>query len=135
MSVENELRNQIKALEVRVKKLEDALLGVGDSLPTKKKKASAREFLMTKTLKADTQKVLALGYYLEYMEGMESFNVTDLEVAFRSAKETPPRNINDAVNKNIVRGFLMDAGERKGSKKAWCLTSTGEQFLETELSR
>ncbi len=89
---------------------------------------------MTLTLKTDVQKVLALGYFLEYMEDMESFNVSDIETAFRAAKEKPPKNINDAVNKNIAHGFLMDTADKKDSKKAWCLTSTGEKYVESELN-
>lgn len=130
-------QEQLSALEERIKKLEDAVFSktVEDSAPIKKKKSSAKEFLMTKELKSETQKVLALGYFLEYMEGMESFNVTDLEAVFRSAKERRPKNMNDAVNKNIKRGFLMEAAGKKESKKAWCLTSTGEKHLEDELHK
>jgi len=95
----------------------------------------AKEFLMTREIKADTQKVLALGYFLEYMEGMESFNVNDLEAVFRAAKEKPPANMNDAVNKNIARGFLMEAAGKKDAKKAWCLTSTGEKYLESKFNK
>lgn len=134
MNTESDLRDQIKTLEGRVKKLEDALLSSVNTL-VKPKRSSAREFLMTKVPKADTQKVLALGYFLEYIEGLGSFNATDLDAAFRSAKEKPPKNINDAVNKNITRGFLMEAAEKKDSKKAWCLTATGEQFIENGLKK
>lgn len=90
---------------------------------------------MTKEIRTDTQKVLALGYFLEYIEGMESFNVSDLEAVFRAAKEKSPANMNDAVNKNTKRGFLMEAAEKKNGTKAWCLTSTGERHLENELKR
>lgn len=132
----NNLQDQVNALEERVARLEQALLSVHESgtLTPKKKKSSAKEFLMTKELKAETQKVLALGYFLEYMEGMNSFNVNDLEEAFRAAKEKLPKNMNDAVNKNIARGFLMEAADKKDARKAWCLTSTGEKHLENELT-
>jgi hypothetical protein len=132
-----QLQEKLRALEERVKKLEDSLLtssSRGD-LISKKKKASAREFLRTKQLSTDTQRVLALGYFLEYLEGMDSFNANDLEAAFRSAKEKLPSNVNDAVNKNIARGFLMEAAEKKESRKAWCLTSTGEGFVENKLGK
>jgi len=59
--------------------------------------------------------------------------VADLENAFRSAREKLPKNMNDAVNKNIARGFLMGAAEKKDAKKAWNLTSTGERFVENEM--
>ena len=90
---------------------------------------------MTKNIKAETQKVLALCYFLEHLEGLESFNVSDIELAFRGAKEKLPKNINDAVNKNITRGFLMEVAEKKNGIKAWCLTSSGERYLENDLNR
>jgi len=137
MNADLKLQERVRSLEERVKKLEDLLLSAsaGGSVITKHKKSSAKEFLQTKQLSTDTKKVLSLGYFLEYMEGMESFNVSDLEAAFRSAKERLPTNMNDAVNKNIARGFLMEAAEKKDSRKAWCLTSTGEQFVKENSSK
>jgi hypothetical protein len=100
----------------------------------RQRRLSAKEFLLSKNLKSETQKVLALAYFLEREEGLTSFNVSDLESAFRSAREKLPKNMNDAVNKNIARGFVMGASEKKGSKKAWQLTSTGERFVEHNLN-
>jgi hypothetical protein len=94
---------------------------------------SAKEFLMSKSAQSELQKVLALAYYLEREEGLESFNVSDLENVLRSAREKIPKNLNDAVNKNIARAFLMEAPDKKDSKKAWYLTSTGERFVENEM--
>lgn len=137
MKTESIIHDKIDSLEKRVKKLEemlslDATSGIAI---TKKKKSSAKEFLLTKEIKTETQKVITLGYFLEYMESMESFNVNDLEIAFRAAKEKSPKNMNDAVNKNIARGFIMEAAEKKNGKKAWCLTATGEKWVESELSK
>jgi len=70
---------------------------------------------------------------LENQEGLASFNVGDLDRVFRLAREKLPKNLNDAVNKNISRGLLMEAAERKDSRKAWHLTSTGERFVENEM--
>lgn len=137
MSKESELNARLEALQERVEKLEHALFSsvtVGSS-GARTKKTSAREFLMLKQLKTDTQKVLALGYFLERIEGMESFNIKDLEKIFHAAKERPPKNLNDAVNKNIARGFVMNAQQKKDSMKAWCLTNTGESYVETDLHR
>lgn len=124
---------RIDELEKRVEKLE-RLLAAPSAIATKAKKMSAKEFLLTKSAKFEVQKVLALGYFLEYMEGMESFNVLDLESAFRAAKEKLPKNVNDTANKNVARGFLMEAETKKDSKKAWYLTSTGERHVEHELN-
>ena len=123
---------RIVELEDRVAKLEKIFLTSGNaSINTgKSKKISAKEFLMTMELKTETQKTLTLGYYLEYMEGMNAFNIDDLMTAFQLAKEKRPQNMNDAVNKNISRGFLMEAPQKKDNKKAWVITSTGEKFIE-----
>jgi hypothetical protein len=63
------------------------------------------------------------------------FNVADLEATFRAAREKLPKNINDAANKNVARGFLMEAREKKDSKKAWQLTATGERSVEQEMGQ
>lgn len=130
------LEQQIADLQERVKRLEATL--DKDNTPTKarsNKNQSPKEFLMGKATKADTQKLLVLAYYLEHNQNLESFNVTDLEEVFRLAKEKPPKNINDTVNKNVTRGFLMEAKERKDMKKTWTLTNTGELQVENELTR
>jgi len=43
--------------------------------------------------------------------------------------------MNDVVNKNVARGFIMEAAEKKDSKKAWQLTATGERFIEQDMER
>lgn len=122
-------------LEARIEKMEKLLAVPGAAGAVKQKKLSVKEFLMTKTLKSDIQKVAALAYFIEHVEGSASFNTADLETAFRAAKEKLPTNMNDAVNKNIAKGFIMEAEERKDSKKTWYLTSTGERHVESELSK
>ncbi|MEM2125724.1 MAG: hypothetical protein QXQ53_04935 [Candidatus Methanosuratincola sp.] len=64
---------------------------------------------------------------------MKSFNVQDLEKGFRDAKEKVPVNVNDCVNKNIRKGHMMDAEEKKDGIKAWCLTNSGIEFVDNSL--
>jgi hypothetical protein len=125
---------RLRKLEERVERLERLIGDGGREAVAKERKLSAKEFMLSKRLKSETQKVLALAYFLEREEGITSFNVSDLESAFRSAREKLPKNMNDAVNKNIARGFLMGTNEKKDSKKAWQLTSTGERHVEHELN-
>ena len=131
-----------KIIEQKIENLEKRVAALEEKLPREAvfseplvKKMSAKEFLMTKNPKTDTQKTLALAYYLEYINGMHSFNVADLGAAFSLAKEQHPANINDAVNKNITRGFLMEATEKRGGKKAWILTATGEKYVGDNLNK
>lgn len=127
---------RFQALEARVQKLE-ALISSASSAHEigTFKKLSAREFLLTKRVKSGPEMTLALGYFLEHMKGMASFNVSDLEGAFHEVKEAPPKNINDTAYQCIKRGFMMEAMEKKDSRKAWCLTATGEKQVETELNK
>ena len=129
-------KEKILELELRIKKLEDAMFSA-DSVKTSTigKKMSANEFLKTKEIETGTQKVLVLGYYLEKTDGMPFFNATDIEAIFRSAKEKLPANINDLVNSNVKRAYMDEAKEKKDGKKAWYLTSTGENYVDQELKR
>lgn len=127
------LEAKIQSIEVRLRALEQKFENDGPIVMAKSRKQSAREFLTTKKAVAETQKVLVFAYFLEHYEGLQSFNVLDLDAAFRSARELPPKNINDTVNKNVARGLIMEAREKKNSKKAWQLTATGEQFVEQKL--
>lgn len=95
------------------------------------KSKSAKEFLLEKDPKDDIQRTLYLGYWLEKVQGIEAFNVNDLREAFRSARVPVPKNINDKVNKNISKGYLMDVESDKSGKKTWVLTATGESYIET----
>jgi len=127
-------KEKIAELEARIKKLEDTLFSSeGMKISTGGKKMSAGEFLMDKKIDTSTEKVLILGYYLEKTEGMTSFNATDIETIFRSAKEKLPKNMNDLVNSNIKKRFIDEAKEKKDGKKAWYLTSTAERHVEQEL--
>ncbi len=131
----DDLTARLTRLEERVGYLERLTGGSPQGPRPQSKKLSAKEFLLAKNVTSELQRVLALAYFLEHQEGVTSFNVADLENAFRSAREKLPKNMNDAVNKNIARGFLMGAAEKKDAKKAWNLTSTGERFVENEMGQ
>lgn len=130
----NSLAVRLSAVEERLGKIETALGGATEKISLKDKKLSAKEFLISKSVKSEAQKVLALSYFLEHFEQLASFNVQDLESAFRSAREKVPKNLNDAVNKNIAKGFLMEAAEKKDSKKAWNLTASGERHVDSDMA-
>lgn len=123
--------------EQRISKLE-ALISkpITKTVTTDTKKGmSLKEFILLKKPNDDSTKTLCIGYYLEKYTECTSFNAEDLKKAFRSAKESPPGNINDRINKNIAKGFMMEAEEKKNNHKAWMLTSSGEKFVENELGK
>ena len=126
-SVVSRLTKRLDEYEARLRKVE------GYFAPESAKPAKAtsvREFLIIKQPKSDVEKTLIIGYFLERMRGLSSFNAKDLNEGFREAKENVPANINLAVIGNIQKGYFMDAGEKKEGLKAWTLTNHGLNVFE-----
>lgn len=134
--MEKELEKRILSLEQRIDALEQKSSG-NISKPTEdsKKKISIKEFLVTKKVDDDVKRTLAIAYFLEHIDKNTSVNTDDLKKAFNLAKCPLPANINDKVNMNIKNAHMMESEEKKDNKKAWVLTATGEQFVETELNK
>lgn len=130
--MDEEIRKILEDHEKRIQRLEK--LFESEPIQTKKQ-ISIKEFILTKKPKNDVEKTLVIGYYLEKFREMSSFNAKDLEDGFREAKEKVPANINYKVIKNIEKGFMMEAKEKKDKLKAWVLTSTGERFVENDLKK
>lgn len=126
MVTDDEFQNLVD----RVKKLENSFQSKPDVL---KKELSIKEFILSKTPKDDIQKTLVIGYYLEKYNDFSSFNSKDLEDGFRVAKEKVPDNVNYKAIKNIEKGYMMEAKEKKDNLKAWNLTNSGEHFIENNL--
>jgi hypothetical protein len=123
--------------EQRISKLETLISKPITKIVTTdaKKGMSLKEFILLKNPNDDNTKTLCIGYYLEKYAEYTSFSTEDLKKAFGSAKEPHPGNINDRINKNIAKGFMMEAEEKKNNRKAWMLTSSGEKFVENELGK
>jgi hypothetical protein len=122
------IRDHIIRLESRVDKLEAALVPVTPeaSHPTKPK--SIREFINEKLPLTANDRALTIGYYLETVRSQGSFSADDIKRTFKEAKIAPPANVNDVINKNVGKGYMMDSDDRTG-KKAWTLTATGEDIV------
>lgn len=130
MSVEDTIEAIKKQLENHEKRITNLEAQPQIKTPSTKK-LSIKEFILSKKPETDLDKALVIGYYLEKNDDCSPFNVKDIENGFRNAKETPPKNINDAINKNIGKGFMMEAKGKKDSKMAWELTNLGEQCVES----
>jgi hypothetical protein len=128
----------IKGLDARITKVE---AGAVDASGDKKaerasaKKLSIREFLLKHPPTTDVQRTLAVGYYLETHEGMSSFTKADLEKGYRDAKHNLPSNMSMNVKQCIKAGNMMEAKEKKDNKPAYVVTSTGEQFVESDYKK
>ena len=129
----NNLEKKIAEVEKRLSRIEDAI-SVGNVQKIKAKNLSIKEFILAKKPKDDSQKILAIAYFLEKYDGLSSFNAKDLVGGFEKAKEKMPANINDRVNKIIGNtGYIMEAREKKDNLKTWTLTNSGERFIDESL--
>lgn len=127
MDVEKEITDIKKRLEQLENKHQTAPAMIANE--SSLKQVSIKEFILMKKPTSDVTKALIIGYYLEKFSDMTSFNIKNLEDAFRQSKEPLPKNMNDVVNKNIVKGHMMEV-EQKDDCKAWVVTATGEKFVE-----
>ena len=129
------LSAKVLDLESRVIKLEELLIEEKEARSKPRKKLSIKEFLLLKKPSNDTQKALAVAYYFERNERMNSFNVDDLTRYYKLAKEPKPKNLNHKMILNIRNGHVMETGEKKEKKKTWTLTNAGEQFVESNFQK
>lgn len=122
-------------LERRIASLEQLLAPADRPVLGGSKPVSIQEFIISKSPRSETEKALVIAYYLEKYEQKAPFNVENLRDAYRRAKEPGPRNLNDAVNKNIQKGLIMESSNRMGKLKAWVVTSTGERLVSNGFSK
>ncbi len=133
-----DIKTFLENIEQRLSRIEESLKMSDSSTPKSQpsvvstKSASAREFILKHSPSDDNQRTLVLGAYIEE-GGQQSFTAEDLKRVFREARLKLPANINDKVNKNIAKGYLMD-GDIVDGKKSWMLTMTGQMFIENGLA-
>ncbi len=127
-----EIKTIIAQHEKRISSLETML---GSKPATSQKGISVKEFILEKQPNSDVQKTLVVAYYLENYKDVSPFNLDDLEVLFQKAKELVPENLNDKLNKNIAKGYIEEAEDKKDGKKAWSLTRTGKSHVEDDLGK
>jgi hypothetical protein len=97
------------------------------------KSISPAEFIRRLNFKKHTDIVLAFGYYLERNMGVTEFTPADLNNLYYEAKIERSNTSNSCI-RNIERGHMMEAkGTKKGAKKRYTLTQSGEKYIEAAL--
>lgn len=133
---DDEIQTKLTELERRVQALEAGQHVQGSAnTGAAKKQLSLREFLNQKKPTTANDRGLAIAYYNETIKSYDCFNAEDIKIGFREARISAPKNINDVVNKNIAKGYMMDAEQSKAGKKAWVLTGTGLEVVEKGFTR
>src|SRR3989344_2095586 len=126
-SIEKKLADHEERLLALEKKLSGAPHKVAPV--STQRQISPKEFLIEKKPSSEVQKTLVLCYFIEHKLGTSPFNIDDLTRVYKLAKEVIPSNLNDKINKNIDKGYLVEAEDKKDTKKAWHLTLSGENFI------
>jgi len=101
------------------------------SLEKAGKKLAPAEFMKKATPKNQTDRAAALAYYLEKVEGQAGFTTGELGELGKKAKY-PFGNISDVVARLVSRGLMMSSGEKEG-QRAYALTASGEEYVESML--
>lgn len=127
-----DLSSRIEELERRVAGIE-AWMHRTSEPPSGAKPLSVREFVISKSPKTGVDTTLLIAYYLEKFSGLSPSNHADLAHGFAQAKEPLPSNLSDTVYKNVRRGYMAEAPEKKDGSKAWIVTNSGERFVENGL--
>ncbi len=133
-----ETSKQISDLEARVSKLEQMIIGSGPTqyVPAPQRaQVSVVEFLREKKPSTAVDKTLVFAVYNENQTGKDLFNTEVLLSLWRQAKETPPANINDLINKNIKKGFIAEEKTEKGQKKSWYVTTSGTDIVNKSFKK
>ena len=102
-----DLIKRIEELEARVSKLETvSTRQAGNTVSTQSKKdrVSVVEFMRSKSPVTAMDKTLVFAVFSEMENGKDTFNAEDILSQWRQAKEAPPSNINDLINKNLNKG-------------------------------
>jgi hypothetical protein len=130
MSEIKELADRVAAIEKRLAVLEQGTQSNAGASGKEEKQLSVKEFILSKNPTSAVEKTLAIAYFVERFGRMASFNVDDLTHHFQLAKEPIPGNINASVDKNVAKGLIAEAKEKKDKKKAWIVTNSGEKVVE-----
>lgn len=95
---------------------------------------SPSEFIRQLGLKQHSDIVLAFGYYLERELDKKEFTPADINNLYYEAK-MENSNTSQACINNTRRGFMMEArGTKKGGRKKYTVTRSGEEHIERKLS-
>jgi hypothetical protein len=126
-----EILAAVRGLDSRIAKLEadtpSTVSDVSSGHVPAAKRLALKEFIISQAPSNGVQMTLTIGYYLETFDAVSPFNASDLERAFRAAREPVPPNINDKANMCVRNGHFMEEREKKDNMKAWVLTRTGQE--------
>ena len=133
------MNEEFKKIYSRIEDLERRVKTIEGITQTSKKSiineySNIKAFFNHKNPSNETLRTLTAGYYLEKIEKFKSFNIEDLKIAYRMAKEVLPKNISDSIYRNLRKKHMKESSKKDG-RKSWVLTRYGEQFVENNFEK
>lgn len=97
------------------------------SLPhvNQQKYESLGSMLKEKSFSSDVERVLGAAYFITQPENTANFTAKEIEAAFREARANKLSNVNASINRNISKGLLCEADEKKDGLKSFYITQDG----------
>ena len=119
-----ELEDRVESLENRISELESRL-----DAGAQAEAESLKEFVKQVEPEGHDEIALAIGYYLENIEGSQGFTASDIKEGYKRAKRQPYSNI------SVLLGRMKDSGDimvfsSGTTKNTYTLTTDGEEKVE-----
>lgn len=87
-------------------------------------------FLREKKFGTGVEVVMGVAYYLEHIDGIETFTSKDIETALDESHQEKPGNIPQMIVQNIKKGYLREMKDKKDGLKAYCVLEKGKNWCE-----
>lgn len=119
-----ELEDRVESLETRVSELESRLDAGAEA-----EAESLKEFVKQIDPEGHDEVALAIGYYLENIEGNQGFTASDIKEGYKRAKRQPYSNISVLLGRMKDNGNIM-VFNSGSTKNTYTLTMEGEEKIE-----
>jgi len=137
----NELKSKIDGLNEPEKSILTDIVEILESIIgryatyqelTKEKEMSPFEFIKQKKLESHGDRVVSMAYYLYKYRGVDPFNVKDIEKMYEEARLSLPKNLSDIIAKQAKnKGYFIECNEKKDGLKAWKISASGIEYIES----
>jgi len=144
-NVKNKVKNKLDELESRIENLNnpvrdilidivEIIRNIAENLSTHleiPRETSLTEFINKKKLKSHSDRVVGMAYYLYRYRGVDPFNVKDIEKMYEEARLSSPKNLSDIIAKRAKKGYFIECKEKKDGLKAWKISASGIEYIES----
>jgi len=140
----NDLQNKLKKLKSKIDELnepEKSILKdiveileniIGRTYQELTREISPFEFIKQKKLESHGDRVVGMAYYLYKYRSVDPFNVKDIEKMYEEARLGLPKNLSDIIAKQAKnKGYFIECNEKKDGLKAWKISASGIEYIES----